>query len=478
MNALIQKPVILACNAVLPFLLKVNEKIKNILTEASFYIIAFLLLFSQVAGGLNLEHSNQQDRNKIIIFLIFFVAILSIKNRAGVINYRLPIVITWFLFCLTATIIVLIHYKNFGYMTLLFLWFVFPFFCFVWNNRKDYDTLYKMICRPFAHLYIAYSIFVLYLILFAPDRYNIYISDTVGNRLCAATVHPNYFGVLILAGCTCCLYLMLVTKNIAARIFYSTGVCFSGIYLIMASSRTSTLCLVASIMLVIIYALRQKDRRTTINAVVLLAVFVLSSCFAVVVPINQLGVKNQTAADNTPVENAENIAPTETPDASDERISGIIDRYNPFGKKLYALTSGRPDIWRLHIKHLNLTGENLEERNAAIQQELSWTLIHAHNQYLQTAHTMGIFTGVFELLRDLTALGYMFVTVLKKDKMRLYNAFSMMVMCSYFLISMMEYIGEPTRRGISLLFLFAFIPLLPSLKNSAEDETSISSEND
>ena len=161
---------------------------------------------------------------------------------------------------------------------------------------------------------------------------------------------------------------------------------------------------------------------------------------------------------------------------SKDRIQKLIDRYSPFGKKLNSYTSGRVAVWKAHIKYLNLTGKDLENRNIEIRKMLPRTVAHAHNQYLQTAHTMGIFTGIFELLRNLTAFVYMFIAIFKKDKLRFYNIFSILAICSFFLLSMMEYIGEPTRRGISILFLFAFIPLLPSPKNSVENEKSISSE--
>lgn len=465
MNTLLQKPLAAIINAVLPILQKINIKIRNLVVELCFYIIALLLLFYRISAGLPMQNLDQGIRNKIIVFLFFVAALFSIKDRVKPQKSRWPIAIAWFLFCLSATVITLIHYSLFGTLTLILLWIILPVFFFIWANRSDYDSLFKMISRPFAHLYICYCIFILYLIIFSPSLYNIFTS---GNRLQATTIHPNFFGILIVTGCVCCTYLIFVSRHIALRIFYGTGIVFAGVYLMMASSRASLLCLFAGMAVVLFSAFRKKERSAAALAGILLGIFILSSCIGLGASL--VTVKNlTTAAAEETVDNTTNAVNTEElTETLKAKMMKMIRRYNPFGKSADSFSSGRITIWKAYLNRLNLTGENWEQRELEVEKEIGYSIAHAHSQYIQTANTMGIFTAVFELLLGTAAFILVLINALKKGKFNTHNIFCTLAVCSFYLLAFMEYIGEPSKRGLYILFL---ISLAPAFFSSGENDT-------
>ena len=481
MSAFLQNPLVFIINAVSPIILKINERIRNLIVEACLFVVALLLLLSRITPGLSLPTMEQSKRSKIIVLLFVAAAIFSLKDKVRALKLNLPVVILWYLFYLAVVVSVIIHYSYFGIFTLFLMMVVFPVFFFIWGNRGDFDTLFRMVCRPFANLYILYSLFSLGLMVFAPSKYELYNYEI---RFQATTIHPNTLGMLAVTGCICCIYLIFAVQHKALRIYYGFGVAVTGYFIMLASSRTSLLCLLAAMFIILLYSLRRKERSAAITSAVLLGVFIIFSGLGLLG--SYVHVKNVTAPTPAAITAAQ-INPTassaspsseeaekEEEPASDKkepsRLAILLNRYNPFNKSLNEITSGRVKVWETYFRHLNLTGIDYEQRREEILNELPFPVANAHNQYLQTAHTMGFFAGLFELLANTTVFAIILVRSFRKGKFRLYDIFCMAAICSFYLLSLMEYIGEPTRRGLYILFFIAVAAFFFKPNNNTAEE--------
>lgn len=479
----LQKPVVTAINAVEPYIQKVDEKVRNIITEICFFIIAAAFFISRMGEKIpGLSDFGSAYRNKIIIAAFFAAMLFSIKGRVEALKCRLPMLAAWGLFCTAATVSFIVHYRDLGYLTLGLIWVLFPMCCFIWANRGDYEHLFKMVCRPFSAVFLCNSIFVLYLMIFDTDRYKIY---EFGYRLRATTMHPNYFGMLTAAGGICCAYMLLASKKTAERIVYGIGVGLAGAFLMLASSRTSLLAIAAAMAMVIVYALFRKNRAFVLKSAALLMVLVISigvggaASKAIIKKMTEEikaeAVVDEQIPDNDKEESTSDSDSGESkpqaeskPDKAEtaqleKYLSEADKRLNPFGQSLNKLTSGRVSVWKGFLNHLNLTGEHWGQREVEIRKEikaeLGYEAFHAHNQYLQTAHKMGIFAGIFELAVSVIAVVFLIKAIIKKEKLQPWIPFSIIAVCSFCLISIMEIIGDPFSRELSFLYLISLVPM-------------------
>lgn len=81
-------------------------------------------------------------------------------------------------------------------------------------------------------------------------------------------------------------------------------------------------------------------------------------------------------------------------------------------EEAYEISNGRFEIWQAYIKDLNLTGHE----ELSVTDENGEVMIHAHNSFLQMAHSFGIIGGVAFLIVCILALVWSVINVLRAGK--------------------------------------------------------------
>ena len=435
---------------------KIDEKWRMLITEVCFGVLSLMTVVYCSADP-------SLVRSVFSLFLLAVITVMSVREPLKEIKIpKLPDIL-WTLFSLCMLVAAID--PNAGdpdfAVSAIMIPFVLPALYLVWAGRGDFDTLFGMLCRPLALVYTLYCIALFFIAPYNDPEY------MWTHRYLGTATHPNYLGLLMLAGIVSCVYLVLTSKKTAVKIVSAAGAVLMTMFMTLSNSRTALVSVAAVVFAAFLYSLLRKEKIAAISSVVLLAAIFLTFFFsykytvysAKMFDAAELAKQNAAVsaavsaseANSASADAAASAAPAAAAPAAELIINGRMS-----GGTLDSILSDRPNVWRSYIKHVGFRGHALTGNERI---DLTGTLSRAHNQYLDNAFSMGIINAVSELIFDLTALGYAAVWMFKKDGFKGYKLFMTLSAAAFFLSCLCEYVGSPVNKGLTLLYFIAVVPM-------------------
>lgn len=466
---LLQNFYVKALNRICKYTRKIDEIWRDRLIMLTFVGLSFTFLYSD-----STEVSPM--RGILLVFGLFALIILSVDRELKPVKFSRALVVLWDLLWL------LLVFAFFdpqaddyrAFVTFLLVPIELPCLYLVWLNRKDHGRLFGLICRTISLVFFIYSV---YLLIFYPYR----PTDAASMRYGGTSEYPNVLGMLLLAGFTCCMYMILSSEHKWQKAFYIAEGGLISMIIMLTNSRMSLLILLLEIAVSLLYVILHREKKAVPSLLILAALLcaVLPLTYSYVMKVGteldqvKISEKNAaasvsqtaspaatTAASEDPAAGTQTThvtSPTKTNKLPSEFINGRMELGN---KSLDRLLSARPTVWKAHVKQLRFRGHDLDkyERSELIGYSKQ-ILTHAHNQYIEVAFRIGIPAGIVVLAIDLTAVAYLCYLLFKKGNFNIAHLFIILSVGCYFCVSLIEYPGLVLTKCISLLFYLSIFPI-------------------
>lgn len=442
-SGLLQRLYIAILNPVFSrYISKMDEKVRITYLKFIFYCfqIYYILFFSNEFKKILFSYSQRELFGSLLLLL---AAAFSMKEPLHPVRWKKRIFIPVLLCAVGLIVTGLMHSIGSGYMMFgVELLLIFPCFYFVWNNRKDYETLFDIAAT--SNMEIGSLYFLYCVTIFREDMF-----ITNGERFQGSIKDPNLYSLIGMAMVCSALYMMYRRRrNKQYIVFCVTTIIMGMAIIVLGQSRSALMTAVGATLIVLIFTVKnrkglKKELGMTTKAFAICMALLL--CMSVV----------------TKVVMAEG---EEGPDASTD--NGFIERFSPEGKDLNTFTSGRADIWANYAEKLNMTGNDFSKTDWA---ELTGnTVAHAHNNFLEYGYRCGIPVAtmfvLLELFAGLITLKYLFSSKWNRDCF----LYAIICMFMYTVMSMLDIATIPMERYAP----FAFYILLTVLIDSNEKATS------
>lgn len=439
MIQILQKIYIAILNPIFRLLRPIPTKTKNVIIYGCFFAMMVLYLVWRSYPVIEAD-INPDFRWKAIMIsvLCFVVIVMSIKEELKPVPWNRLAFFFFFGYILIMIGTSFLHPIGDGYLEMLTIsFFGFPCLYFVWHNRGDYETLYKLVSLAFSHVFLLY---LLILILFYPiDTFSEY------GRYVGTLANPNMLGQFCITASTCAFYLIFAKRKNCQLLYLLIGLI--AFYLPKTESSVSLLVFFTQIlffgMCVILYMIGKKIK-TGEGIRILASMGIVIFLFAAVAPYGIGQIETAYAV--------EEVAGQET--VQEEANQSII--YHPAFMKLNQLTSGRLVIWKCYVENLNLFGhDGREHLYVHYISGYHW----AHNTVLEYAYRSGFFAGLLYLALEIYSIVVIGQGFFSNNKYKKWYVFSLMVLILYMISATMEvtvffYNSPPT-----LLFLIAIMPI-------------------
>ncbi|MCQ5254160.1 O-antigen ligase family protein [Bariatricus massiliensis] len=387
--------------------------------------------------------------------IMFGILLCSIEREVKPVRWSKPITVLWFMFGilrLSSGIVTSIEF-----IPLACIWLIaFPSIFLVWNNRKDYNVLFKSLYHGFVYPSIA---FFCISILFAPIGTEAYTG---------ITVNPNSLGQ----------HLVAIVALVVARFLYAAnkkeqienGIIFGVIvsFAFFSRSRTATVTIAGTFlagMLVNIIFKKKPFRQTLADLIIIIAGsgLICVSLWG----INTLSVKYlpnfQHYEQKTETENPKKI------------LNNYIDRIEGNDKHESGIenySSGRTGIWEEVIRKLNIKGH--PSRDHIITVRNGDVGNNAHNVFLQFAYDHGVFAGILFSVLYIVALFKCFLLVKEKKHSAGIGEEILLVQIAYLGLSLFTSTNLPFLYETSFVYYFTYAILFSDDSFWDKSEISVS----
>ena len=462
---------------------KINEMIRNaIILLCCTFIAGFFLAYFDKANKELLYRQHGQN-NLICGAALLILIIISIKAPLRRVKWDKYIFSLMMLAGLGLVVIGFIHpigegYQSFGFM----LMFLFPCLYYVWNNRGDYDVLYKSLAL--ATSIVGFYFYFRVIILALSGE----LSE-LNFRVKAFLYNANMFSMIGMVMICVSLYMFLVNRGSRSWFILSALSFAIGWDIVrMGVSRLSILVGAGAMLAFAIFWLKTRDTFTSANTLksqaIRLAVVVLFTLLffyvgeallnintAVVYrQNNEVSAEQGDTGSDDAVENSdgEQEEEPEIPEVElENQKESATDRFSTDGKDLNTYTAGRIDIWKRYAAHLNMLGNNLDETD--FRELTGCGVRHAHNNFLEYAYRCGIPVAIihtlFELYAGIICLMFLFSKKYKEP----YHLFAVVFMVCYAVESLFDIATVPFERHAPFFFYMLLIPVFGRIHDSERE---------
>lgn len=424
----------------------------------SFFICFFMPKFWKygIKGSLTLNTG-------ICSIMLFLIILFGIKGELKSIKWN-PFVFFLFFFAGAGVMAIsFLHPIGKGYRAwALLMMFGFPCLYYVWNNRGDYNELYK---RLSAATVIVGIIFYVYCFIRATNGKLKIVSE----RITGAFYDANMLSMIGMIMVCCAFYMLLVNRQSKAW-FALTALGF-GVgtdIVLLGESRLSILIVVGSLFAFSVFYIKcredyggkSRSAKLLRTEIILLSLIIFILAGKLMVEVNAKAVDEDAEAQTASVITYVYQDPT-TPGESP------LDRFSPDGQDLNAYTAGRVNIWKNYAQFLNMTGNDFNKADwAALTGD---TVKHAHNNFLEIGFRCGVPVAILHTLLELVA-GIICIIFLFGRKYRDPSyLFSIVFMVSYAVESLFDIATLPFERPAPFFFYMAMLPVFMFGSNKVEE---------
>lgn len=449
---------------------KINEKIRNAIIWCLIFLLISLSIYNYAvySRGATIV---QFERDVIGCFCLAGIAVFSINGYLKKYSWNRQFVFIWYVFAILLFISGLLHSVENSY----WLWSVsmlagFPGFYLIWQNREDYDTLFKLISS---------AMLVAMFIFFVMCLYTVNSEMNVSGRFSSVMRNPNHLGKLAVSGTAAAFYLAITSKRMW---LYGISVGIGWKLAQLSGSRAAITVFIAQVAVFLVHYIKcmyqiKGLRKIIVNLIVLICVSALCSELAekgieycqkqhdAVIMREKENSKrekkenedsNRVAESNQPTEDT-GSNPPEIPRMSVEENEDVLkSRSNIKGKTVDQISSGRTIIWKYYIKKLNFKGNDWKKYKANTPEYYyQW----AHNDIIEISYRSGIIAGIF----DFIFLFYLGIYVLKyvflKKEIKPYVCFTSLCILTYGGYAMLDVISFPFAMQYTFMFYVSLMPV-------------------
>lgn len=397
------------------------------------------------------------------IFLVFML-VFSIKGRLSEVKWNKWIFYTFFLAGFGVLAISFIHPIGSGYRAYsLLMMFGFPSIYLVWNNRRDYESLYNKLSAATSLVCILYYLYCFYL----ANQGNLVLAED--GRVNGTFYDANMFSMIGMVALCASLYMLLVKRDSILWFIFSLLSFGSGISItLLGQSRLSILVVLGALFSFTIYYLKTQKSFTAstrisvkfIRSLLLLAsLLVFLTAGNLMLTLNSRAIAEREAMAN-PADTQTTVEVTEETQAAPSEETAApdwADRFNTEGQDLDKYTAGRYHMWVNYAKHLNWLGNDFSKVDWGT---LTWrTAKHAHNNFLEIAYRCGVPVACLHILLELMAGIICLIWLFSpryKDPVYL---FCIVFMVCYAVQSMFDIATIPFERPAPFYFYMIMIPI-------------------
>lgn len=344
---------------------------------------------------------------------------------------------------------------SFEFLPLACVWLiVFPMLFIVWNNRKDYETLFRSLCYGFLCPIVVFFVLSLCLIPIT----DVGFVGLAGN--------PNAIGQFV------CAVFPLILARYGQKVD-KTGKDCNGLIVLISflitvtlytDGRTATLTVVALLIVWALYTIfiTKRIRKKFYMALGKIVVITLVMFFSIIkinaflVPLLDYpswGILTYRGSGSFGLVGQDMYSFGEFPDETagiNQIVNGYLNRISGNDKHASGIdnySSGRTVIWKATIKKLNLLGHPSRdhiytERNGDIG-------VNVHNIFLQFAYDHGIFGGILFVVFCIVMFWKIFFVIDKGSK---YYESVLYTGIAFFMVALVTSINLPFLYIITFAF--------------------------
>ena len=335
----------------------------------------------------------------------------------------------------------------------MLMMFGFPCLYFVWNNRGDYDELYRRLSAATLMVGMSYYLYC----FFKAGRGEL---SVVSDRMAGAFYDANMFSMIGMIMVSCSLYMLLVNRNSRVWfVFTAIGFGIGNDITFLGQSRLSILVVFGSMMSFAIYILKNRTVYLKEKGYIRVYLRSLALLMSLIVFLfagrTMLAVNTRAIEENTTV----NTASIETVFiTSDTEENGeALDRFSMKGKNIDSYTNGRYNIWKNYAYFLNMTGNDFSKADWSVL--TGNTVKHAHNNFLEIGYRCGVPVAIIHTILELYAGIVCLIWLFGRRYKEPYYLFSIVFMVTYAVQSLFDIATIPFERPAPFFFYMAMIPV-------------------
>lgn len=445
---------------------KLKDKTKYRLLTLCF--VVDLVLFCIVRYGL---HKESYFYNTVCgIFLMFFIALLSLDRTLVHIHWRRSMSMAWFGMCIAFTISdVLVPKKMCGLG--LILAFVFTGVFFVWQNHTRKDLLWK--CFKDA-VKLSFWLMTILSFLFRPEY--------EGVRYAGIFTNPNTFALYLFVIISVFLsdldWIVETGRSWKKNVDIYLGLAVCVFYLEKTQARTSIVAILAIVLLWIVLRTYLCAKNHVWRSFLVKLLQVLLFC-TVMYPVCSYSLKTIPKFVNHPIEFAgESHFGNEIQDPKKDPGEVVVPEYDhmenaetkskdaivpqnaweriwyniKYSKGLNAITNGRIDIYMAYLDKMNYKGHRTTSMVVDGEKKN-----HSHNNWIQFGYTYGILSMFFYAVITILGVGFSLKFYLRHRRKNASYAFLIPAICVGFVVATLtECLFLPFEVFPAFAYWFAF----------------------
>lgn len=470
---------------------RMSDRLKNFLIGASFFgIMVIIYLEHTNITSLILQHLPLPSVVKYVFFdllgcvLMAVVAVCSIKGPLQRRSCNAMMTLLWAGMCIFFIVSAIYTSLDWAAISIIFT-LVFPCVYFIWNNRRDYGTLFRLVTKGLVSFNL---VFFVLSVLFSP---------ITGGQYRALFTNANSLGQYLT--CTIPLFMMNYTlawrkigqkPRVAAPVRfdahhpgtwfrYLAFVCRMHKELIpsllglgtsvalIVFSRSRTALLAAAVTLVLWFVLNyivahwgEGFKAIALRAVQHIVPMVLA--VVICVPGTFWLIKGGTyvvyyyaAVNDLLPEGYEYLDPRLQGTRLDDAINAAMDRLDTEGKTADQVTTHRTLIWKAFAQRIEPFGH---ERGQIYVHDYG-VAATAHNCIIQILYDSGIFTALFYFAINVASGFRALLYYFRRRKGDAYAIFPVLLMPGYLVTSLLASSYPPFAYSIALVYWLIQAPL-------------------
>ncbi|MBR3200995.1 MAG: O-antigen ligase family protein [Mogibacterium sp.] len=395
-------------------------------------------------------------RNSLICgFVLVILVICSIKAPLKKVRWDPILFYLFFIAGLGIVAISFLHpvgkgYRAFGLMMMV----GFPCLYYVWNNRGDYDTLYKRL--SFATCFVG-LLFFIYCMRLAANRE----LHSLFGRVDGFLRNANMFSMIGMVMVCASLYMFTVNKkSVPWFIFSAVSFSIGWEIILLGVSRLSILVGAGGIFSFIIFGIKTRidtmEERGRFGTVSKIAIVVISMIVSIAAGSLMLSINNRPIEESAATSSGSAVAEAQdnSQKPADDTVS-VADRFDTTGMDANAYTAGRITIWKSYAAHLNMWGNSFDRKK--IHEITGSVIVHAHNNFLELGYRCGILVACIHILLELYAGIICVIFLFGKRYREPYYLFAIIFMICYAVESMFDIATLPFERHAPFFFYMALI---------------------
>ena len=433
---------------------KIDERIRNaIITLCGLFFSVFFIAYYDKYERLGL-YLNHAHNNAVCWCVLAILIIFSIKTPLKKIKWDPMLFLSFFSAGAGIVFISFFHSVGNGYASHgLAMMFGFPCLYFVWNNRKDYDTLYKRLSGAMSATGLLLYIYCIWLATTGA------LNSTNG-LVCAFFFNSNLFSMVGMAMVCSAVYMFYAYWGNLLPFLY-TALTFSTGWsvILLGGSRLSVLIGIGAVFSLLVYSVKTKKTRITDSSqlssyakvLVVVALMVALTSFGFRLSKINEAVLIERSTDNA-TELSKGVQNTDY-----EEKNPTIEKFTMEGQDLNTYTSGRIVLWEKYSAHLNMIGNDISKTNFTTL--TGSYVVHAHNNFLEYAYRCGVPVACIHIYLELYSGVICLMLLFNKKYREPYYLFAIVFMFCYAIESLFDIATLPFERHAPFFFYMSLMPV-------------------